>query len=79
MTWSTDDIPDLTGRRAIVTGVTGGLGLHTAIGLARKGAELVVTARDAAKAISPTRAAPRPTWRAGTTASTSWSTTPASC
>jgi NAD(P)-dependent dehydrogenase (short-subunit alcohol dehydrogenase family) len=50
MTWSTDDIPDLTGRRAIVTGVTGGLGLHTAIGLARKGAELVVTARDAAKA-----------------------------
>ena len=50
MTWSTDDIPDLTGRRAIITGVTGGLGLHTAIGLARRGAELVVTARDAAKA-----------------------------
>jgi NAD(P)-dependent dehydrogenase (short-subunit alcohol dehydrogenase family) len=48
--WSTDDIPDLTGRRAVVTGVTGGLGLHTAIGLARKGAQLVVTARDSAKA-----------------------------
>ncbi|MET0929784.1 MAG: oxidoreductase [Aeromicrobium sp.] len=50
MTWSTDDIPDLTGCRAVITGVTGGLGLHTAIGLARKGADLVVTARDAAKA-----------------------------
>ena len=30
--------------------MTGGLGLHTAIGLARQGADLVVTARDAAKA-----------------------------
>jgi len=50
MSWSTDDIPDLTGRRAVITGVTGGLGLHTALGLARKGADLVVTARDAAKA-----------------------------
>ena len=50
MTWRTDDIPDLTGRRAIITGVTGGLGLHTALGLARKGADLVVTARDAARA-----------------------------
>ncbi len=50
MSWSTDDIPDLTGRRAIITGVTGGLGLHTALGLARKGADLVVTARDASRA-----------------------------
>lgn len=50
MSWSTDDIPDLTGRRVLVTGVTGGLGEHTAITLARHGADLVVTARDAAKA-----------------------------
>ena len=50
MSWSTHDIPDLSGRRAVITGVTGGLGLHTAIGLARHGAELVVTARDARKA-----------------------------
>ncbi|MET1038253.1 MAG: oxidoreductase [Aeromicrobium sp.] len=50
MTWRTDDIPDLSGKRAVITGVTGGLGLHTAIGLARKGADLVVTARDAARA-----------------------------
>ncbi|WP_456696528.1 oxidoreductase [Aeromicrobium sp. P5_D10] len=50
MTWTTEDIPDLTGQRAVITGVTGGLGLHTAIGLAHKGASLVVTARDTAKA-----------------------------
>jgi NAD(P)-dependent dehydrogenase (short-subunit alcohol dehydrogenase family) len=50
MSWSTDDIPDLSGKRAVVTGVTGGLGLHTAIGLARHGAELVVTARHDRKA-----------------------------
>ena len=50
MTWSTHDIPDLTGKRAIITGVTGGLGLHTAIGLARHGADLVVTARNSDKA-----------------------------
>lgn len=50
MTWRTDDIPDLTGKRAVITGVTGGLGLSTAIELARHGADLVVTARNAAKA-----------------------------
>ena len=50
MTWSTDDIPDLTGRRAVITGVTGGLGFATALELARHGAELVVTARDEKKA-----------------------------
>jgi NAD(P)-dependent dehydrogenase (short-subunit alcohol dehydrogenase family) len=50
MTWRTDDIPDLTGKRAVITGVTGGLGLSTAIELARHGADLVVTARNSAKA-----------------------------
>ena len=50
MTWKTSDIPDLTGRRALITGVTGGLGVHTAIGLARHGAALLVTARDTRKA-----------------------------
>jgi NAD(P)-dependent dehydrogenase (short-subunit alcohol dehydrogenase family) len=50
MSWSTDDIPDLTGKRAVITGVTGGLGFNTALDLARRGADLVVTARDAAKA-----------------------------
>ncbi|WP_229052984.1 oxidoreductase [Aeromicrobium sp. Leaf350] len=50
MTWKTDDIGDLSGTRALITGVTGGLGTQTALELARHGASLVVTARDAAKA-----------------------------
>ncbi|GAA3522239.1 SDR family NAD(P)-dependent oxidoreductase [Aeromicrobium panaciterrae] len=50
MSWKTTDIPDLTGKRAVVTGVTGGLGLHTAIELARHGAYLAVTARNPQKA-----------------------------
>lgn len=50
MSWSTQDIPDLTGKRAVVTGVTGGLGVNTAMGLAAHGADLIVTARDNAKA-----------------------------
>ena len=49
MTWSTSDIPNLAGQRAVVTGVTGGLGLATAVELARKGAALTVTARDSVK------------------------------
>jgi len=40
---------DLTGRRAIVTGATGGLGLETARALASRGAEVVLTARSADK------------------------------
>ncbi len=50
MSWSTEDIPDLTGKRAVITGVTGGLGFSTALELARHGAELVVTARNSTKA-----------------------------
>lgn len=50
MTWSTRDIPDLTGKRAAITGVTGGLGVNVAIELGRHGAALSVTARDDAKA-----------------------------
>ena len=45
-----EDIPDLIGKRAVITGVTGGLGFSTALELARRGAELVVTARNATKA-----------------------------
>lgn len=50
MSWSTDDIPDLSGKCAAITGVTGGLGVNTAIELGRHGASLLVTARDDAKA-----------------------------
>ena len=30
MAWTTNDVPDLTGRTAVVTGADGGLGLETA-------------------------------------------------
>jgi NAD(P)-dependent dehydrogenase (short-subunit alcohol dehydrogenase family) len=47
--WTAADIPDLTGRRAVVTGATSGLGEATAVELARHGAHVVLTARDAAR------------------------------
>ena len=47
--WTADDIPDLSGRRAIVTGATSGLGEVTAVELARRGAHVVLAARDAAR------------------------------
>lgn len=49
MRWTTDDIPDLTGKLAVVTGATGGLGLETALALAGKGAEVVLAGRNPAK------------------------------
>lgn len=47
MSWSTADIPDLSGRRALVTGATGGIGYCTALELLRHGAEVIVAARNA--------------------------------
>jgi NAD(P)-dependent dehydrogenase (short-subunit alcohol dehydrogenase family) len=44
-TWSLTDLPDLTGRRVLVTGVTSGIGEQTALELARHGAEVVLAAR----------------------------------
>lgn len=50
MTWTTADIPNLTGRTAVVTGANGGLGLETARALAKAGAHVVMAARDQTKA-----------------------------
>ena len=47
--WTLADVPDLTGRRALVTGVTSGLGEVTARELARAGAEVVLAARNREK------------------------------
>ena len=49
MTFSPALKQDLSGRSAIVTGATGGLGLEVALGLARAGADVVLTGRDTGK------------------------------
>ena len=44
--WTFDDIPDLTGRRAVVTGANSGIGLVEARELARHGADVVMAVRN---------------------------------
>jgi NAD(P)-dependent dehydrogenase (short-subunit alcohol dehydrogenase family) len=48
-TWSRNDIPDLTGRRVIVTGANSGIGRAAARALAAAGAGVVLAVRDVAK------------------------------
>ncbi|NVI91291.1 oxidoreductase, partial [Actinomadura sp. BRA 177] len=45
--WTANDIPDLRGRRAVVTGANSGIGYHTALQLARHGAAVVLGCRSA--------------------------------
>jgi len=48
-TWTTADIPDLSGRVAIVTGASSGIGTEAALALAAHGAQTVLAVRDAAR------------------------------
>ncbi len=47
--WTVADIPDLDGVRAVVTGANSGLGFHTTLELARRGASVVLAVRDEAR------------------------------
>ncbi|MBP2704608.1 SDR family oxidoreductase [Microbispora sp. RL4-1S] len=49
MVWTPADIPDQSGKIAIVTGAGGGLGMIAAGELARRGARVVLACRDTAK------------------------------
>lgn len=50
MAWSTADIPEQSGRIAVVTGANGGLGLETSRALAAAGAHVVMAVRNQEKA-----------------------------
>src|SRR3546814_12144369 len=50
MSWCADDIPDLSGKVALVTGGNGGIGYWTGLHLARKGAQVMLACRSPARA-----------------------------
>jgi NAD(P)-dependent dehydrogenase (short-subunit alcohol dehydrogenase family) len=45
-TWTTRSIPNQSGKLAVITGATGGLGLETALGLVGAGAEVILAGRN---------------------------------
>jgi len=50
MNWTATDMPDLTGKKFVVTGANGGIGLEIARALAAKNAHVVMACRDLRKA-----------------------------
>ncbi len=50
MPWTKNDIPEQRGRTAVVTGANSGIGFEAALGLAEKGARVVLACRSRSKA-----------------------------
>jgi short-subunit dehydrogenase len=48
--WRPDDLPDLRGRRVVITGATSGVGRAVATELGTRGVDLVLAARPSARA-----------------------------
>jgi NAD(P)-dependent dehydrogenase (short-subunit alcohol dehydrogenase family) len=57
-TWTSADLPDLSGRTAVVTGANSGIGRVTARELARAGARVILAVRDVAKGEAAAAAMP---------------------
>ena len=57
-TWSTSDIPDMTGRTVVVTGANSGIGRAAAEALAAAGARVMLAVRDTAKGEAAAAAMP---------------------
>ena len=53
--WTTADIPDLTGKAAIITGANSGVGYETALELARHGATTIFACRSSSRGESALR------------------------
>ena len=54
--WTESDMPDLSGKVALVTGANSGLGLETSRALAAKGAHVVLACRGETKALAAMKA-----------------------
>jgi NAD(P)-dependent dehydrogenase (short-subunit alcohol dehydrogenase family) len=50
MSWTSDELPDLTGTTAVVTGANSGIGFETVCALAAHGAGVTLACRDVAAA-----------------------------
>ncbi|UYM07116.1 oxidoreductase [Solicola gregarius] len=50
MKWTVANIPDLHGNWTMITGPTGGLGVHTSLELARRGSNIILAARNLERA-----------------------------